>query len=454
MDTIKKTLLFLTFSFTIASYGQEVLTLEQCKEMALQYNKELAASNKQRLYTSYMVKSYRGNFLPNLIANGTGLYSNTNGTFGMEGGNLPVFMPDAATGQLLPNGEYAYFPGINLDYEIGTVYTAGLSIEQPIYMGGKIRAAYKMAILGQEIATLNEVLTANEVIVKTNEAFANVVKAREMKLVAEKYNTLLKSLLRDVENARRHGLTAKNDVLKVQVRLNDSELSIRRAENALRLSTMNLCHYIGRPLMSEIEVSGHLPEVPESISLTSDITARPEYNILEKQTSIANQQVKLSRSELLPQIGIRGSYNYLYGLKVNDKPLFDKAAFSVMLNISVPLFHFGERSNKVKAAKAKLEQTRFEQENLNEQMLLQLAQAANNLDEARLELSLSQHSLKQAEENMRISRNQYDAGLENLSDHLEAQLLWQQAYEQQVEAAYNLYLKYVEYQKATGELSR
>ncbi|MBQ8674345.1 MAG: hypothetical protein IJ511_09980 [Bacteroides sp.] len=85
------------------------------------------------------------------------------------------------------------------------------------------------------------------------------------------------------------------------MRLNESELSIRRTENALRLASMNLCHYIGRPLTTEIAVEGTLPEVPEDIQMqTSDITARPEYGILEKQSALARQQVKLSRSEMLP----------------------------------------------------------------------------------------------------------------------------------------------------------
>ena len=53
------------------------------------------------------------------------------------------------------------------------------------------------------------------------------------------------------------------------------------------------------------------------------------------------------------------------------------------MNVSVPLFHFGERINKVHAAKAKLEQTRLEQADMNEKMLLELTLAANNLDEAR-----------------------------------------------------------------------
>lgn len=42
----------------------------------------------------------------------------------------------------------------------------------------------------------------------------------------------------------------------------------------------------------------------------------------------------------------------------------------------------------MRAAKAKLMQSRLEQENMNEQMTLELTQAANNLDEARLESEL------------------------------------------------------------------
>ena len=89
----------------------------------------------------------------------------------------------------------------------------------------------------------------------------------------------------------------------------------------------------------------------------------PEYGILNKQVAIAEQEVKLNRSELLPRIGVRGSYDYLHGLEINDETFMKKGAFSVFLNVSVPLFHFGERTNKVKSAKAKLEQTRLEQEN-------------------------------------------------------------------------------------------
>ena len=329
----------------------------------------------------------------------------------------------------------------------------GIQVEQPLYMGGKIRAAYKMSLLGKEMAQLSETLTASEVIVKTDQAYAQVIKAKEMKKVADKYNAVLVELKKNVESAYKHGLKPQNDVLKVQVKLNESELNIRKAGNALRLATMNLCHYIGKPLTSDIRTADNFPEVAQDIRLQiSDISARPEYAILNQQVAIAKQQVKLNRSELLPQIGVKGSYDYIHGLEINDQDLFNKGSFSVLLNVSVPLFHFGERTNKVRAAKAKLEQTRLEQENMNEQMLLELTQAANNLDEAQLESTIAERSLQQAEENMRVSRSQYDVGLETLSDHLEAQALWQQAYETHVDARFRLYLNYVAYLEATGTL--
>lgn len=448
----KKTTIFALLLSSLSLSAQETLSLEQCREMALKYNKEIAASAKQTESARYTAKSYLGNFFPNFTINGMGVYSTGDGSLGIPGGNLPTFLPNAA-GQFLPNGGYAYFPGIDLNYKIGTIYMGGIQVEQPLYMGGKIRAAYKMSVLGKEMARMNETLTATEVILKTDQAYALVVKAQEMKKVADKYNAVLSELMKNVESAHRYGLKPQNDVLKVQVRLNESELSIRKAENALRLATMNLCHYIGKPLTANIRISGDFPEIEQDLRMqVSDITARPEYGILSSQVSIAQQQVKLSRSELLPKIGIKGSYDYLHGLELNDQDLFDKGSFSVFLNVSVPLFHFGERSNKVRAAKAKLEQSRLEQENRNEQMLLELTQAANNLDEARLESELSDRSLQQAEENMRVSKSQYDVGLETLSDHLEAQALWQQAYETQVDAHFRLYLNYIAYLKAAGML--
>ena len=430
---IRRTLLiYVAAAFAAIAQAQTsdtlTLTLADCRALALEYNKEMAASAQATRSAEYTVKSYKGNFLPDISASGAGMYSTADGSVGLL--------------------------GYNMDYEIGTVWAGGVMVEQPIYMGGKINSAYRMAQIGRDIAEQQETLTATDVIQKTDEAFAQVIKADEMTKVAVSYRSLLTELMRTVESAYRNGMKPKNDVLKVQVRLNESELQLRKAENAGRLARMNLCHYIGKPLTTEITLSGGLPEVEmPTLMQTSDISARPEYAILEHQVSLARQEIKLNRSELLPKIGAAAAYSYVHGVDFNDRTLLDKGSFAAMLNVSIPIFHFGERLHKVNAAKAKLVQTQLEQQDMNEKMVLELSQAANNLDEAFLERDIADRSLVQAEENMRVSRKQYDAGMETLSDHLEAQTLWQQAYEQKVDAAYQLYLAYIAYLKAAGTLT-
>lgn len=432
--------------------AQEILTLEQCRQMALVQNKQIAAAAWQSESARHTAASYKALFFPDFTLNGMGAYSTASGSLMFPGGNLPVFLPDAATGALQPKG-YAYFPGIDIQYDVDWAYTGGITVKQPLYMGGKIRAAHKMAVLGKDLSVLNERLTETEVMVQTDKAYIGMVKAQEIKKVAESYHATLSELMRNIKSAYQHGMKPQNDVLKVQVKLNEATLNVHKANNALRLASMNLCHYIGKPLITSLQVDEDLPVIEDNILLqTEDISLRPEYKMLNKQVELNRQQVKLSRSEMLPQIGIQGNYSYLNGLNVNNQKFFDNASFTALLNVSIPLFHFGERKHKVNAAKAKLQQSILEQADQNELMQLELTQAANNLEEAFLECNLADTSLEQAEENRRISAEQYKLGLETLSDHLEAQTLWQQAYQTKVEAHFQLYLEWVTYQKASGTL--
>ena len=88
----KKIIILTALLFSTGISAQETLTLEQCREMALKYNKEMAASAKQTESARYTAKSYKGNFLPNFTLSGTGIYSTADGSLGIAGGNLPTFL--------------------------------------------------------------------------------------------------------------------------------------------------------------------------------------------------------------------------------------------------------------------------------------------------------------------------------------------------------------------------
>ncbi len=443
---MKRTISYLLLGVVVSvASAQETLTLNDCQTLALEHNKRIAAAAQQRASAAWMVKSYRGNFFPNVTANGFGYYGTTAGRLAVAGGNLPTC---TATGEM--DGGFAYFPGASFDYELGTIYRAGIQVEQPIYMGGKVTAAYRMAKVGSNMAQAYERLTAEEVVIATSEAYASVVKARALCVVAQSYQEALTELMRNVESGYREGMLQRNDLLKVQVRLNECALQVRRAENGLRLATMNLCHYVGLPLTTAVEIVGEFPDT--ALLGEGDLAARAEYAIAEGQVSLAAEEVKLTRSDGLPQVGVVGGYSYTHGLKLNERYLFDGASFSALLNVSIPLYHFGERSGKVRAAKAKLLERQLTQADIIEQLTLERCQAENNLEEARLEVALTAASTAQAAENVRITEQQYIAGTETLSALLEAQLLWQQAQQQQVEARFNCYVCQLRLQKAAGVL--
>lgn len=77
--------------------AQETLSLKQCREMALTHNKEMAASFRQTESARYTMKSYKGNFFPNLTANATGLYSTADGGYSSGSGQLPHLLCHGTT---------------------------------------------------------------------------------------------------------------------------------------------------------------------------------------------------------------------------------------------------------------------------------------------------------------------------------------------------------------------
>ena len=465
-----KTYLILIGAFLLSLnrvYAQpQTLTLQECLHRALEENKSLSSAKKTLEKTQFDMKTYKANFFPQLNVVALDLYSTVNGQFTLDGGHLPIYNFDAATGKYVPNvtkqadgtvqlNQYADFPSQKLDYKLGNIFLGNVSLTQPLYMGGKITAAHRMAKRGAEMANENIRLTESQVIVQTDEAYMQAVLARQLADVARSYKELLDELQKNVESAVSHGLKTRNDLLKVQVKAGEAELSIQRAENATRLSTMNLCHIMGLPLNTPLQLDAdHISEEASGAATGGSLSteARPENAILQAKTDIAKLQVKLTRSDFLPQLALFAGYSYVNGVKVAGSKLFDSGSVAVGATLKVPVITFGERFYKARSAKARYQIAQTEQQNLTEQMQLELAQADNNFAEAQTETTITQRNLEQAEENMRLARKQYDVGTEPLSQLLDAQAAWQQASANYVRAQCQLQVAYTKLLKAQGIL--
>ena len=460
-----KKLHILLIAFVLGAFFSELtaqtLTLDECVNKALEHNKSLSSAKLKLDQTRFDMKSYKANFYPQFNLMALDFYTTAKGDFTIEGGHLPIYNYVEEAGKFVPNvtmnedgsytlNQYADFPSQTMKWKLKNMFVGSFSVMEPLYAGGKISTAYEMSKLGVNMATENIRLTESEVIVKTHEAYYQAVKAKELGDVARSYKTLLDELKKNVEGAFRHGMSTRNDIMKVQVKQNEAELSIQKADNGYQLAKMNLCHIIGLPLNSEVEVGQ--TDMSANASIPMDMGVRPEHAILDNKTELARQQVKLTKSDYLPNVAVGATYSYANGGELAGKKLIDNGSASVGVVVKMPLDFFGGGANKVRSAKAAYQIAQMEQQDLDEQMQLEWAQCKNLFDEAQTEVRLCQTALEQAAENMRLSKQQYEVGFEPLSDYLETQASWQQCSANLVNARCQMQLAQVRLLKAAGKL--
>ncbi|MFI3301530.1 MAG: TolC family protein [Rikenellaceae bacterium] len=445
---MRRFIYILLLALCAQSVEAKTYTIEECRTMALETSKNLKSSSEKILAAEDLLSAYRSNYLPNFSLSASYLYSTSSFDAAISGGYLPIF-----TNGVYDPTSVAYMPDQNYELEIGSVYNAGLMAAQPIYMGGKVTNAIKLARVGVEVSKLEQRVSESSVIEQADNAFYKVIEVEELLLSAQKYQSVVEELHRQVERAEAQGMKSRNDVMKVAVKLNEAKLLTQKATNGVRLAKMNLCYTIGLPLMTTdfaLQVSLEMDYRVDDSNL--NISARPEYAMLGSQIEAKELEAKLTRGDFLPSVSAIASYGYTNGVKLNGNTMFNNAGFTGGVTMNIPIFHWGEGRRKTSAKKREITIAQNQMEDMSQLMTLELMQAINIYNESILEVQLSTSAVAQAEENMRLSKNQYIAGMETLADHLEAQAMWQNAMSELTISRSKNRIAYTQYLKCRGEL--
>lgn len=465
-------ILLLIFILPVALTAQLDITLESSRKMALEYSRQAAIASKTRDKQVLERKALFSNFLPKVSGTGLLFYSPNDIEQSIQGGYLPTFVP-GADGAPVPNvmvdpstgnpvlgsdgkpvfKQYAYLPDIDLSLGLDGVAKGDLVLEQPIYLGGKIRAAYHMARVGESMASENVRLQSQNVILETDQAFWTMAEVVEKVNVVERLVDLLNQVMKQVTDGVETGLKTRNDLLKVQVKLNEAMLNRQKANNGLELARMNLCRVVGLPLDSKLNLvdSLHVPDDVSPLLAGGTPLNRPELVMLEKEVELRGHNINLARSSYLPQVGAMASYGYLGGLSFNGNDL-NRWSFSAMGSVKIPLFHWGEGRHKVRVARLEQEMGQLQLQQVSELISLEVAKARFNLTDAATRVGMAREALEQADENVRMSDDRYNLGLEPITNLLDAQTQWQQVWYELIEAKSQLRLAETTYLKALGVL--
>lgn len=443
---MKKIITILIIAGALASYqanAQEkyFLNLEQCRVMALDSNIQMRNAKLLESKTKFDKSRALSYFLPKFSGYGLYYYNSNPFIYHYKGSTIEIMGMDVP------------IPAMDVSLNLANTMTAGIKVEQPVFMGGKIIASYKMAGIGMEMALLNTQMNRSETILQVDEAYWMYVKACQLGEAANSFATTVEEFYKVVKDASETGMATQNDLLKVEVQRNNAKLMQSKAQNGRNLAKMNLCHYLGLPLLSDLEIDQtDFDKIIPVDSLTGSIANRYDYQLLEKQTELKQKEVDIARADYLPQIGVSANYGYYYGLKVNDEILLNQDSFSAMASVKIPIFAFGEGTHKVKAAEIERDMKINEKEKLADMMELEEAKYRFEFTDAKLQVELTKSALKNAEICLKVSKDQYELGMETLANVLEAQTQWNKANSDYIEAVSEYKLSYTKYLKAVGEL--
>jgi outer membrane protein TolC len=476
-----KRTLFILLLITVAAelMAQQTLTLEACRRLALEKSEDMKIARFRAEKAEAEQAAMRTQFLPSLSGSATGVYLYNDIEQEMI---LPTQVPDMTTGQLRPNvmvnpmtGEvvkgtdgnpvfnmYAWLP---LEISLRGAYLAGITLQQPLYTGGKIAAGNAMSRIGVEMAADNLELQRANTLYEADQAFWLYVSVQEKVKLAEAYVELLNRLEEKVNDAFETGMTTRNEILKVKVKHNEAKLQLQKARSGLELTRMALCRITGLPLVTAIETmvntqtenlalaQGDITDIQEGdeSGTAETLPRRPEYRLLQKNVEMAGQKVKLARAGFLPTAGISLGYNYVGGITIGSEE-FTSSNPTLITSLKIPIFHWGEGRQKQLAARREMEISKAELEKNSRLMTLEMEQARLNVHDARLRVKMAKYGLDQAVENLRVTNDNFAVGMGMLSDLLEAQVQWQSAQSETIGAAADLRVKESAWLKASGQL--
>lgn len=491
-------LLALLLCRPMAADAQRTLSLDECRSLALDNNKELGISRVTRSMAVDARKAARTDYLPKvdvvsayqLSSKEISLLSkdqkNTlnhlgDGISSQLSGDLSTTLPNlvqqgvisAQQAQSLAGVAEQLAPGLasslnaagqqlRKDFRSNNrnLWATDVMVRQPLFMGGAIKAENKIADINVRMADANIDLKNQSTLYDVDNAYWLVVSLRQKQLLAQRYLELVRKLHDDVSKMLSQGIATRANELRVAVRVNEAELTQTQVDDGLVLARMNLCQICGIDLNTDfrLEDEDNL-EMETSDADNTPVTEawndqRPELKLLRESVELSRQNTVITRAAFLPQLIATGGYFFSTPNVYNSYQNKVDGMFHVGVTLRLPVWNWGEGHHKVRAAKAATAMAQLELEDVQEKIELQVSQAKFRLDEAFKKYNMATSNMASAEENLRSANVGFREGVMEETDVMEAQTAWQSAQSQRIDAQVDVKMAQVNLRKAMGTLNK
>ncbi|MBO4730317.1 MAG: TolC family protein [Bacteroidaceae bacterium] len=410
--------------FSIFCVAQQRYTLAQCLDSARVHNRTLQNAALAIEQADLQVSEARTKYYPQISANVMAFH-----TFDKMVKGDGVIPPEVA----------AISPAL-ADYvgqpytvrELNSAYTATLSVMQPIYTGGQIRTAHRLAALQRDVEELKLHLQEHNLEQKIIENYWQIAAVKYNLTTLDAADSQVAEVRRQVEQFLGAGMCTDNDLLRVKLRQQELASQRLRLDNAQHVLLLLLAQQIGLANKEiDIELGVRNEELGVKSQEANGQSNREELSLAAKGIEAAQLQVKMERAKLMPTIGI-GLIGYntgLGGLSSRARSIVDDNMLNAMVaaTVSVPISDWWGGSKAIKRRQIEVRRQQNNLLDLQEQINVDIESARADLAQATKQIEIAQASVDQATENLRITTLQYRAGTAPLTDLLDAETLHRQA---------------------------
>ncbi len=239
------------------------------------------------------------------------------------------------------------------------------------------------------------------------------------------------------------GAASDYDVLRTSVAMKNIEPEIIQADIAIKQARLQLLVLMGVDSAFEFEAAARLADYEQTMydevfALEADYSNNADLKLLDIDTKLLEQQVAMKKLAFVPTLALSANYNWTSMSNGSPMKNFRWSPYSMVgLTLSVPIFHGGSRWNSLKAASIQAKEMKWQRENLERSIAMQVDIAIDNIKLNVKQIASSSESVNQADRAHTIMEKSFEIGAASYLDLRDSELSLTRARLAYYQAIYN-----------------
>ncbi len=360
----------------------------------------------------------------------------------------------------IPANRLSFGPKSSFDLpKSADAYLGIVSLNEPIYAGGKYKLALESTTLLTKVARLDADKDKDQITYDIISSYYNLYKVLQSKKVVAQNLSSIDQQIHQSQRFFDQGLVTKNDVLRFQLQRANIELNGIDLESNRKIINYDLDILLGLPETTQIHID-QINEADRQVSPLSNyidtaMANRQEVQQLQLRSNIAETNIKSIRANQKPTLSASAGAYYV---DASANPIPRSGSFITPITVGLTFgWNFSSlwmNKNKVSEAKIEREQVTINQGITTDHIRNEVNQDYENYLAALDKIKLLQASIDQAGENNKILESKYQSNIASATDRADAETLLYQAQINLELAKADAGLAYYTLLKSTGKLNK